>query len=131
MISLDVSQIQFSCQIWQEKHSHRTAGLITFVGSYPIGSAGKEDALFIRWKIREFYDLVKFSGLVVDCRALSYSWGDDLNLHPTLGQRDYPYALVITLAQQEAYSYVEPQENHRFDLEKALFEINERIKVQK
>src|SRR5207248_4626508 len=108
---LDISRIACSCQTWKSHHNHRIGGLVTLRGLYHPGSAGADDARFIKWKLDEFYDLYRVDGLVVDCRELDYTWGDNLSLQPSAShRRDHlPLLLVLRLEQQEAIAYAVPR----------------------
>ena len=90
-VALDISPLKFRCRSWHVKKIHRTGGLITFFGRYRPGSAGSDDAMFIKWRINEFCDRddPQIDGLVVDCRELDYTWGDNLDLLPS-GQSNPP-----------------------------------------
>lgn len=71
--ALDISRIACECKVWKSRRNHRTGGLVTFCGVFLPGSAGADDARFIRWKLEEFYELYRPDGLVVDCRELEYT----------------------------------------------------------
>jgi hypothetical protein len=120
--------------VWHSRRNHRTGGLVTFSGHYYPGSAGVDDARFIRWKLNEFYELNRIYGLVVDCRNLDYTWGDDLSLYPPSNScllDSFPLLVVLSSHQQEAFDYVVPREQHRLDLLTALSEIDEKIRAMK
>lgn len=129
-ISLDISTVTCECHVWNVKRNHRVGALVVIRGLYQSGSAGKDDALLIKWRLNQFYDLTRFHGLVVDCRELDYHWGDDLCLQPSRwATADAPpFRLVIRPEQQEAFTYIEPQDCHRFDLATALDEIHRQLK---
>src|SRR5262249_55453005 len=129
-VSLAISSIVCDCRVWESRQNHRVGGLIAFRGHYPPGSAGQDDALWIKWKLDEFYEVARFSGLVVDCRELDYVWGDDLHLRPRVRQflDDLPFLLVIRPEQQQAFAYSEPRQYHRFELTAALAEVDERLR---
>jgi hypothetical protein len=128
-VSLDISGITYQCRVWESRRNQRVGGLIVFRGHYPPGSAGKDDALWIKWRLDEFYELARFDGLVVDCRELDYTWGDDLHLRPRSRRLpdDFPYRLVIRPEQQEVFAFAEPRECHRFELLVAVAEVHEQL----
>jgi hypothetical protein len=129
-VSLAISKLTCDCRVWKSPRNRRVGGLIVFRGHYPPGSAGKDDALWIKWRLDEFYELTRFDGLVVDCRELDYTWGDDLHLRPRARELpdDFPFLLVIAPEQQEAFAYTEPRDYHRFELLTALAELDERLR---
>jgi hypothetical protein len=132
-VSLDISAITCVCQSWELPRYHRIGGLVTYRGHYRPGSAGKHDALWIKWRLNEFYELARLDGLVVDCRELDYTWGDDLDLRPSPRHlpEDFPFRLVIRSEQQEAFAFVESREWHRFDLTTALAEVHEKLRSRR
>src|SRR6185369_746895 len=77
---LHASRITCEGKVWRLRRNHRIGGLVAIRGVYPPGSAGTDDARYIRWLLSEFYTLYRPDGLVVDCRELEYVWGDDLDL---------------------------------------------------
>ncbi|MCA9030834.1 MAG: hypothetical protein KDA66_08500 [Planctomycetaceae bacterium] len=133
-VSLEISTIQCSYQRWQLPRMHRAGGLVTFAGTYKHGSAGSDDARFIRWRINEFCDLgypLLIDGLVIDCRALNYEWGDDLYFAPSNKPIDFPTLVVISDSQREAYSGILGNRDLRFDLNAALAEMTELFRQMK
>ena len=97
-VSLNISSVQCSCQRWDLRKIHRAGGLLTFTGTYLHGSAGSDDARFIRWRIDEFCDLgypLLIDGLVVDCRSLDYEWGDNLDFSPSNKPIEFPTLSLI------------------------------------
>jgi hypothetical protein len=127
-VSLAISGLVCDCRVWKSPENPRVGGLVTFRGRYLPGSAGKDDALWITWRLDEFYELARPDGLVVDCRELDYIWGDDLDLQPRRVLDRFPLLLVLRPDQQEAFAYPEPQESFRFDLPTALAEIDEQLR---
>ena len=125
-VSLNLSGIVCACRVWESRRSQRVGGLIAFRGHYRPGSAGKDDALWLKWRLDEFYELARPDGLVVDCRELDYTWGDDLHLRPRSRRLPdvFPYRLVIRPEQQEAFAFAEPRPCHRFDPAVALAEVH-------
>jgi hypothetical protein len=81
-ISLDISSISFECYTWRYNLDASDSGYIVFQGQYRYGSAGADDALFIKWRLNQFCDALQPSRLIVDLRELDYQWGDDLSLYP-------------------------------------------------
>jgi hypothetical protein len=130
---LYASRITCEGKVWRSRRNHRMGGLVTFRGTYPRGSAGTDDARYIRWLLSEFYTLHAPDGLVVDCRELEYAWGDDLGFpgrEPVKADR-FPLLVVLRPEQQEAYAYPVPRSDHRLDLERALAEVDEAIRAMK
>jgi len=130
---LYTSRITCDGKVWPSRRNHRTGGLLAFRGVYPTGSAGTDDARYIRWLLSEFYTLHRPDGLVLDCRELEYVWGDDLNFPARNPQKadHFPLLVVLRREQQEAFTYVVPLANHRFDLHTALAEVDETIRAMK
>jgi hypothetical protein len=81
-VSLTISSLLFECYTWHSRIDSSIAGYVIFRGQYRRGSAGYEDALFIKWRLNQFCDLLEPSQLIVDLRTLDYEWGDDLSLYP-------------------------------------------------
>jgi len=132
-VSLDVSGISYQCRVWEVRASRRVGGLIEFRGHYPPGSAGKAHALWIKWRLDEFFEATRFDGLVVDCRELDYTWGDDLHLRPRSRwlPDGYPYRLVIRPEQQDAFAFAEPRESHRFEVSVAVSEVHGQMQARR
>lgn len=130
---LHVSRITCEANVWRSRRNHRTGGLVAFRGVYPPGSAGKDDARYIRWLLSEFYTMHRPDGLVVDCRELEYVWGDDLDLPKREPYKadSFPLLVVLRPEQQEAFAYAIPRTNHRLDLKAALAEMDEAIHAMK
>jgi hypothetical protein len=127
---LHASLITFDGKTWQSRKNHRKGGLVTFRGVYPSGSAGSDDARYMRWLLSEFYRLHRPDGLVVDCRALEYSWGDDFGFQDREPYKADSFALLVVLRpdQQLGYDYVVPRVVQRLSLEAALAEVDEDIR---
>jgi hypothetical protein len=131
---LDVSGIRCECKVWDSRRNHRRGGLVTFRGLYRPGSAGTDDARVVRWRLNQFYELHRVSGVVIDCRELDYVWGDDLSfpvpgvLHRT---ESFPVLVVLRPEQTEAYAHTLYAEERRQDLLAALAEVAEAIRLMK
>jgi hypothetical protein len=84
----------------------------------------------MRWLLSEFYRLHRPDGLVVDCRALEYSWGDDFGFQDREPYKADSFALLVVLRpdQQLGYDYVVPRVVQRLSLEAALAEVDEDIR---
>ena len=132
-VSLDISAIRCSCQCWSLTKIHRTGGLIAFHGDYRLGSAGADDAQYIKWRINEFCDLSPYhiSGLILDCRALNYEWGDDLYLDASTKPHGFPTLVVLNDPQRKPFSYAVRSDQMRFDLTQALAEMNDIFRAMK
>jgi hypothetical protein len=130
---LHSSQITFDGKTWRSRRNHRVGGLVAFRGTYPSGSAGKDDARYIRWLLSEFYTLHRPDGLVVDCRGLHYDWGDDLDFpkRPLHDAEDFPLLIVLRPEQQEAFDFAVPRSEQRLELQAALAEVDEFIRAMK
>lgn len=63
------------------------AAWVEMAGRYPPGSAGDDDAQFIRWRLNRVERLVKPKRWIVDLRGLDYAWGDKFDPEPTSVQR--------------------------------------------
>ena len=130
---LHASGITCEGKVWRSRRNHRTGGLVVLRGVYPPGSAGKNDARYIRWLLSEFYTLHRPDGLVLDCRGLEYVWGDDLDFptpEPIKSDR-FPLLVVLRPEQQEAFAYAVPRDQHRLDLPAALAEMDETVRGMK
>lgn len=130
---LHTSRITCECKTWQLRKNHRTGGLLVFRGVYPPGSAGADDARYIRWLLSEFYAMHHPDGLVVDCRELDYVWGDDLSFPaPEATKADRcPLLIVLRPEQQDAFDYAVSRSEQRLDLEQALAEVDEEVRDMK
>jgi hypothetical protein len=130
---MHVSRITCEAKTWHKWKNHRTGGLIVFLGVCPYGSAGADDARYIDWLLSEFYQLHRPDGLVIDCRELEYTWGDDLDFpRPEfLSAESFPLLVVLRPEQQEAYAYAVAREDHRLDLHAALSDVDEALRVMK
>ncbi len=130
---LHASLITCEGKVWRSRRNQRIGGLVALRGVYPSGSAGKDDARYIRWLLREFYTLHCPDGLVVDCRELEYVWGDDLDFpkrEPEKADR-FPLLVLLRPEQQEAFAYAVSRADHRLDLQAALAEVDEAIRAMK
>jgi hypothetical protein len=126
-ISLNISQIECKTYVWQVPKTQYLAGLIVFSGTYLYGSAGCDDALFIKWRLNEFCELNSphtISGLVVDLRNLDYQWGDDLTIEPEQLRRfNQPVRVVVTPERYTTFSYVVNTTELITDMELAFAEV--------
>jgi hypothetical protein len=125
--SLVVSDLVCQCFTWPVPRTAMHAGLIVFRGTYGHGSAGKDDALFIRWRIRELcelHDPGPISGLLVDFRDMTYTWGDDLTVDAGPFDRE-PVRVIVRPAQLEAYRYPVGADRLRTDFEEAAAEVSD------
>lgn len=123
---LHVSRITCEGKVWRLRRNHRIGGLLTLRGIYPRGSAGADDARYIRWLLSEFYILHQPDGLLLDCREFDYVWGDDLAFPTPEPQRsdDFPLLVVLRPEQQEAFDYAVGRDHQRLDLLGALGEMD-------
>jgi hypothetical protein len=127
---LHVSQITFEGKVWRSRKNHRTGGLVVFRGVYPSGSAGADDARYMRWLLSEFYRLHRPDGLVVDCRDLHYVWGDDFGFQDREPYKadHFPLLVVLRPEQQAGYDYAAPRVIQRLSLQAALAEVDDEIR---
>src|SRR5262245_14061775 len=82
-VTLDVSMLTCQCHVGPVPRTQMLAGLVVFHGPYRARSAGSDDALFIRWRIRELCELQlpsSIQGLLVDFRDMAYEYGDKLSV---------------------------------------------------
>jgi len=106
-VPLNISKIESSCWKWRVSKTNHYAGCVEFRGTYRYGSAGSNDALYIRWTLNSFCDVAYVSGLVVDLRGLAYEWGDNLSIWPySLRERGAPIRVIVSPEHQQAYNYV-------------------------
>lgn len=131
--SLEISAICAECRTWRSPRNHRTGGLITFEGVYQHGSAGSDDARFIRWTLRQFLDLTAVDGLVIDCAGLDYQWGDDLsfNTRRSLDEDPLPTRIAISPDQAADYGYAVPDDWITPSREAALSEMDALLRAMK
>lgn len=127
-VSLDISAITAQCHVWRSPRNHRCGGLIRFAGSYQHGSGGADDARYIRWTLRQFLELARVDGLVIDCTGLDYAWGDDLDF-PVCG--DLPFVVVVRPDQRGAYAYAVGETGLRTDLNAELAVMAEVVRTMK
>ncbi|MEH2167150.1 MAG: hypothetical protein V7K41_10840 [Nostoc sp.] len=131
-VTLNISQLKCKYYVWKIPKMQKLAGLIVFSGTYLYGSAGSDDALFIKWKINEFCELElpqKIIGLVVDFRNLDYQWGDDLDIYPQEMRRlEQPVRIVVTPERYEAFKGVLGEQELHTDIEVAFAEVIEALK---
>jgi hypothetical protein len=127
------SVLTATSQIWHAPRNHRLGGLISFSGTYKTGSEGQDDASFIRRTLLEFYELYPVNGLVIDCRNLDYEWGDGLDFpnRSILIDEQIPLLVVLHAQQAAAYRYAVSERCHRSDLDRAMFEMSEVIRLMK
>lgn len=130
-VALDVSAISCRCFVWSVSRTNRSAGLVAFAGTYRPGSAGKDDALFIRWRLDEFYSLERPFGVVVDFRQLDYVRGDDLSLGKLEAQDDVPVRIIIRREQIEAFRHAFDDKLVRVDVDQAFAEVAEDVRRRK
>lgn len=129
--TLTRSEITYKCYVWSFKQAR--LGLIAFHGTYALGSAGKKDAQFIKWRIDEFCvaEPYRIDGLVIDFRGLDYQWGDDMEIHPKrLIGRGETIRIVINPEEvnpdiYSAYMWALNYNYVRTDLATAIQEVNE------
>jgi hypothetical protein len=131
--ALDMSEITANCRTWRSPRNHRKGGLVVFNGLYRLGSAGADDARFIRWTLRQFQELERVDAFVMDCRDLLYEWGDDMSfaMRQSLDYDEIPHVVVLNEAQQQAYSYAIGSTYHRTDLNAALVETDANLRAMK
>ncbi|MEH1950091.1 MAG: hypothetical protein V7K77_24520 [Nostoc sp.] len=131
-VTLNISQIECKYYVWEIPKMPTLGGLIVFSGTYLYGSAGSDDALFIKWRINEFCELEfpqKLSGLVVDFRSLDYQWGDDLDVYPQEIRRlRQPVRIVVTSERYEAFKGVLGEQELHTDIEVAFAQVIEALK---
>jgi hypothetical protein len=128
-VSLDVSELKYSCATWEVPRSNRSGGIIRFVGVYEPGSAGTLDALFIDWRIREFCELAAFRGLIIDFTDLDYVWGDDFAV-PFEPLGNGPVLVVVAPERLDDFRELGPVEL-RTDLEETFAEMCDLIRALK
>jgi hypothetical protein len=120
--------VRFPWTSARSPRNHRCGGLIRFTGSYQKGSAGVDDARYIRWTLRQFLELAQIDGLVIDCTGLDYEWGDDLDF-PV--RSDLPFCVVVQPDQRQAYAYAVGESRLRTDMNAELAAMAETIRIMK
>lgn len=130
--SLDISDIKYSCYVKYINKHKITVGLIKFTGKYKYGSAGADDATFIKWKINEFCDSAypfPVHSLLIDLTDLDYEWGDDLDINPQrLSEHNFPFLIIINEKHRESYEGVLDRHKLRTDFSESIDEIIELAK---
>jgi hypothetical protein len=127
-VSLEISAVKVQGHVWQSPRNHRSGGLISFSGVYQQGSAGVDDARYIRWTLGQFLEIARVDSLVIDCTALDYQWGDDLNFPVDDG---LPFCVVVRADQHAAYAYAVGANRLKTDLQLALHTATETIRAMK
>lgn len=90
-------------------------------GTYRRGSAGDDDAHFIRWRVRRLYDALEPALAILDLRGLDYVWGDKLHPYPPRPHtRETTLRFVVEPPQLEAYLHVLEAEHVCTSTEEAL-----------
>src|SRR5262245_8717794 len=128
-VTLDVSMLTCQCYVWSVPRTQILAGLVVFHGLYRPGSAGSDDARFIRWRIRELCELrlpSSIEGLLVDFRDMAYEYGDNLSVDDNpLDDDGQPIRVVVQPSQIEAFRGVIGDHRLRTDLEEAAAEVSD------
>ena len=130
-VSLDISALRCQCHAWHVPKTQAVAGLIVFTGTFRLGSAGRDDARFIAWRINELADLrmpARIAGLLVDLRGLDYQWGDDLGIWPLSLPDTAPVLALVRPEQIAPLKGVLGDECLRVDARAAFAEISDRIR---
>ena len=78
----NISHLKFKFFICNSEGFEENIYLICISGKYKPGSAGEDDAKFIKWNLMQFVDYIKPNYLIIDLTNFKYEWGDDLNLYP-------------------------------------------------
>ncbi|MFF8614580.1 hypothetical protein [Streptomyces sp. NPDC015350] len=128
-INLDtISDIKYLCRAWISQPRERAGGIISFNGTYRLGSSGSDDALFMKWKIDEFSEIrepFRIHGLVVDLTDLNYQWGEDLDTSSRrLMAAGKPVLNVIRPEAFDTFSGVIDRRHIRTNLDQAVNEVN-------
>lgn len=126
-VSLGISELSCRCWTWPVPRTQAIAGLVEFAGSYRRGSAGGDDAQFIRWRIAELCELrlpSVIAGLVVDLRSLDYKWGDDLTVEVgRIVENNGPLLVVVAPGCIDDFRHAIRGERLRTDLQIAFAEV--------
>lgn len=80
----------------EAQHKGQRVGWLQIVGGYGWGSAGAQDALYVRWQLRRVRTVRQPDWLLLDLTAFEYAWGDDLDFALN------PRTLVIAAPEQRA-----------------------------
>lgn len=137
-ISLVKSEIKFDCYKWSLPEQDILGIYLVFEGNYKFGSAGRNDAQFIRWRIEQACEVLTHNVVVIDLRYLNYEWGDDLNVYPIGFSREgSPIRILIKPEQEKNFKGVLGSQNLCFEIEKAfeqvtlLYNNKEKVLVKK
>lgn len=129
-----ISDIQVECHKWDipEARYRNTGGYIKFIGTYSYGSSGRDDAMFIEWRLNEFLEVApELDGLIVDLRELHYTWGNNLNI--SAYQIDDAYICIVIPSQEEnkevyrGYTGILKEKLLRIDLSTAFREVAQAV----
>ncbi|ABC30506.1 hypothetical protein HCH_03774 [Hahella chejuensis KCTC 2396] len=124
-VSFDISDISYEASSWGEE----IRGVcIKIVGKYRHGSGGEEDALKIKWALREVCTLLEPDMVVVDLTLLDYVWGDDISLYPSgFIEPDSPIKFVFADENKEALRGAVNKFQIASSVEGAICELNRMI----
>ena len=130
-----ISAIQYECYTWKVPKAPYGAGYIKFSGVYQHGSAGYNDARFIRQRLNEFAELTHIRGLIVDFREMIYVWGDDFRGEPD-NFTGLPIRFLVSSPEKnaevyEAYKWALGEENMRTNIFEAFNDIAQEFRVEK
>lgn len=129
-----ISAIQYECYTWQVPKAPYGAGYIKFSGIYQHGSAGYDDARFIRQRLNEFAELTHIRGLVIDFRELVYLWGDDFRGEPD-NFTGLPIRFLVSPPKKnadvyEAYKWALGEDKLRTNIHEAFNDIAQEFTVE-
>lgn len=69
---------ELGCELLRSDRPRSDVLVVRFTGTYRPGSLGNPDAAFMRAKVLEGMAGVDASGVVLDLRGLTYTWGNSL-----------------------------------------------------
>ncbi|WP_221794705.1 hypothetical protein [Oceanobacter mangrovi] len=78
---LPSSRLEYKVEKW-EVGVEGVGVTISLFGEYGHGSSGADDALEIKWALRDVCVLSKPDAIIVDLSGFKYDWGDDINVYP-------------------------------------------------
>ncbi len=102
--------------------SNKRIGIVKVTGPYPLGSAGRLHGRMIDQYLDEFCEWTGVDWLVIDCRQLQYSWGDDLHLFPRFPLREDPF-IVVSPESQSTFAGIVDSTRLRASVEGTINEL--------
>ena len=117
-IDWPISRLKSTFFLWKSSIDSNPNGCIKFEGQYGVGSNGKNDGMWIGWRIDEFCEYVQPHSLIVDLSELEYEWGDDLFVSP-VNALPGDYRVVVRSDKLDVFQRVVDRSRTGIDIETA------------